>query len=1137
MKREQTGTPQLLFYSYAHEDELLREQLEKHLSLLKRQGFISGWHDREILPGATWAQEIDVHLESASIVLLLISPDFLASDYCYEVEMQRALERHRHGETRVIPIIMRPCDWQDAPFAHLQCLPRNGQPVTMWSNQDEAFLNIIQGLRKVIERGRIPTHPLPTVQQENRARLIKQMRAIWIDGLLEHALQQTTWLDLGLQEHPDALDNPWDMLVQELDAGPRPLPAGTTVVQVYDEAEGRLLILGEPGMGKTTLLLQLTRTLLNRAEHDLLHPLPVVFVLSSWAQKRQPLAVWLVEELKARYQIPRAVAQHWISEQQVLPLLDGLDEVASGARAACVQAINVYMQDYLDQKHVPLVVSCRSREYADLSTHVALQKAVSILPLSPAQIEQYLQRGGKRVEAIQQALHDDTTLAEMARTPLLLSIFVLAYLDVPLADLPLGRSLPEILPILFATYVKRMLRRRGLLKSGSAKQTLERLTFLAKQMHHYNQTVFSVETLQVDGLSKWQERLYNIMFPFMVGLIFFLVVGPLPGLVMGLASWRDHVVANSPVPLAMELNNQLSTGLSIGVIVGFFAMLCSLLNFSVPDAKSSNSSPGANKQSWGIRPKEALILDWSWKNIHFGLLWGLGTGLFVGLIALPYIGVAWLAVFLLFAMAMTFLRTATGHQLWQRIRLRLNKITQNRSWKNKRFDLLICVLAVGFLLILVIMPDYFFRVSLPIVLMVGVPVWVIVSALKIASGSQLLQREHLYPNEGIRRSGINGLVLGLIVTGGLALPLGLASWLSIQRLTSITVIALPLALIIGLALGLFFGLSAFLRHFVLRFWLWLMDLLPWNIVAFLDEMVERIFLRRIGGSYIFIHRFLLDYFASLTPVMQLELAGVAKTGPAPQARRFRRSSLQPGRIFNKRWSAVLVVLAILFLISSFIASRVQESERTALAGEATSTAQSQKSEKFYASMQYPSIFPEHGQIFLFSSLQPRDIMSLADDPVEGCYARKDGYHISQSKLHTASFCGYNTILSDVAIQVKMSILRGDCSGIAFRSDPHTGNGYFFYVCQKGIYGLRRDDSSARTINLIPATTVSGSLLHTNTLAVVALGSKITLFINGQQIAQLQDKHYIQGVFSFAAYAMQSPTEVLYSDMRVWTIRP
>jgi hypothetical protein len=119
----------------------------------------------------------------------------------------------------------------------------------------------------------------------------------------------------------------------------------------------------------------------------------------------------------------------------------------------------------------------------------------------------------------------------------------------------------------------------------------------------------------------------------------------------------------------------------------------------------------------------------------------------------------------------------------------------------------------------------------------------------------------------------------------------------------------------------------------------------------------------------------------------------------------------------------------------------------------------------------------------------------------------------------------------------MNILRGDCGGIAFRSDPHTGNGYFFYVCQNGVYGLRRDDGPAQTTNLIPATSVSGGLQHTNTLAVVALGSTITLFINGRQIAQLQDKHYMQGVFSFAAYAMQNPTEILYSWMQVWKVRP
>ncbi len=156
MRHSQTVAPVSIFYSYAHEDEPLRRQLEKHLTLLRRQGFISEWHDREILPGAEWSREIDEHLEMVSIILLLISPDFLASDYCYEIEMQRALKRHQSGETRVIPIILRPCDWHSAPFGQLQCLPHDGKPVTKWDNQDEAFQDIAEGLRRLIEHFTTP---------------------------------------------------------------------------------------------------------------------------------------------------------------------------------------------------------------------------------------------------------------------------------------------------------------------------------------------------------------------------------------------------------------------------------------------------------------------------------------------------------------------------------------------------------------------------------------------------------------------------------------------------------------------------------------------------------------------------------------------------------------------------------------------------------------------------------------------------------------------------------------------------------------------------------------------------------------------------------------------------------------------
>ena len=144
-----------LFFSYAHKDEALRDTLATHLALLKRQGIITTWHDRDITAGTEWAQAIDSNLNTADIILLLISANFLTSDYCYDTEMHRALERHRNGEARVIPILLKPCDWKGAPFGKLQALPiahsAGAKPVTQWSNKDEAFTAIAVGIRQAAE--------------------------------------------------------------------------------------------------------------------------------------------------------------------------------------------------------------------------------------------------------------------------------------------------------------------------------------------------------------------------------------------------------------------------------------------------------------------------------------------------------------------------------------------------------------------------------------------------------------------------------------------------------------------------------------------------------------------------------------------------------------------------------------------------------------------------------------------------------------------------------------------------------------------------------------------------------------------------------------------------------------------------
>ncbi|MFN6570103.1 toll/interleukin-1 receptor domain-containing protein [Dendronalium sp. ChiSLP03b] len=140
-----------IFFSYSQKDEALRDELATHLSIMKRQGIIETWHDREISAGSEWANEIDDNLNFADIILLLVSSNFLASDYCYDKEMKRAMERHETREARVIPIILKPADWSSAPFGKLQGLPKNIKPVTTWQDKDEAFLDIVRGIRRVVE--------------------------------------------------------------------------------------------------------------------------------------------------------------------------------------------------------------------------------------------------------------------------------------------------------------------------------------------------------------------------------------------------------------------------------------------------------------------------------------------------------------------------------------------------------------------------------------------------------------------------------------------------------------------------------------------------------------------------------------------------------------------------------------------------------------------------------------------------------------------------------------------------------------------------------------------------------------------------------------------------------------------------
>ena len=331
---------------------------------------------------------------------------------------------------------------------------------------------------------------------KNRKSMLKRVRSTWINGVLERSLHRAVFITLGLQEQPDALANPWHLQLQEMDEAPQPLPPGTHITRVYDEADGELLILGEPGAGKTTLLLELARDLIDHAEQDEKQRIPVIFNLSSWGIRQQLLDEWLVEELHIKYRVPLKVSREWIETNQLIILLDGLDEVNEAARSACVQAINAYHK--IDE-FISIIVCCRKDEYFKQETRFVFQKAVLIQPLTNEQINDYIS-SNKEIKEAQQTLFEDKELHKIIKTPLMLNIVTFAYQ----ANIQQSNSMSDSIEArrnqIFATYVRHMLNRRGVAIQYTQKQTLQWLSWLAQQMQKHNQTEFYIERMQPDWL-------------------------------------------------------------------------------------------------------------------------------------------------------------------------------------------------------------------------------------------------------------------------------------------------------------------------------------------------------------------------------------------------------------------------------------------------------------------------------------------------------------------------------------------------------------------------------------------------------------------------------------------------------------
>lgn len=344
----------------------------------------------------------------------------------------------------------------------------------------------------------------PPTSGRSRAVLLERVHRYWVKGVLERSFYQQARIELGLETTVEAA-SPWDVIAAEPDGAPRLVPPGTAVRTVFDDLDHTMLVLGAPGAGKTTMLLELLRDLLAVAATDDRdrEPIPVMLNLTSWTQRQESLDEWVIREVSDRYQVSRRHVRNWLAADELLLVLDGLDEVAATHRQACVEAINEFRAAH---GATPIAVGCRSTDYEQLHGRLRMYGTLRLQPLTPKQVESFLDRIGPAAAGARAALATDSELRELVSSPLMLSILMLAFH-------PDGRDGPsvgtsgtgDVSTMLWQTFVATMLRRRPN-PTQPSRNIITSLAYMAANLGGYSQTLFTFDLIDKLWLPYYVSR-------------------------------------------------------------------------------------------------------------------------------------------------------------------------------------------------------------------------------------------------------------------------------------------------------------------------------------------------------------------------------------------------------------------------------------------------------------------------------------------------------------------------------------------------------------------------------------------------------------------------------------------------------